>query len=87
MSDLPPGWVSLERITPREVSDVFHALRKIGNRAVHDGEGTFPDALSALKFAWCLVPSSMASNPISSPHHSFNRKRLRLRVRARPPSA
>lgn len=46
--------LSLERITPREVTDVFHALRKIGNRAVHDGEGTFTEAVSALKFAWQL---------------------------------
>ncbi|UPT87535.1 type I restriction-modification system endonuclease [Bradyrhizobium barranii subsp. apii] len=47
--------LSLERITPREVADVFHAIRKIGNRAVHDGEGTIRDALSALKFGWQLA--------------------------------
>ncbi|UGA44064.1 type I restriction-modification system endonuclease [Bradyrhizobium quebecense] len=46
--------LSLERITPREVADVFHAIRKIGNRAVHEGEGSFKEALSALKFAWQL---------------------------------
>ncbi|WP_298884963.1 type I restriction-modification system endonuclease [uncultured Bradyrhizobium sp.] len=46
--------LNLERITPREVADVFHAVRKIGNRAVHDGDGSFREALSALKFAWQL---------------------------------
>ncbi|MBP0116024.1 MULTISPECIES: DUF4145 domain-containing protein [Bradyrhizobium] len=46
--------LSLERIAPREVADVFHAIRKIGNRAVHEGEGTIRDALSALKFGWQL---------------------------------
>jgi type I restriction enzyme R subunit len=40
-----------ERIIPKETADVFHALRKVGNRAVHEGVGTFSDALSALKFA------------------------------------
>jgi type I restriction enzyme, R subunit len=43
--------LGFERITPKEVADVFHALRKLGNRAVHEGEGTHADALSALKFA------------------------------------
>jgi type I restriction enzyme, R subunit len=43
--------LSYERIIPKEIADVFHALRKAGNRAVHDGEGNHPDALSALKFA------------------------------------
>jgi type I restriction enzyme, R subunit len=43
--------LGFERITPKEVADVFHAIRKIGNRAVHDGEGTYAEALSALKFA------------------------------------
>src|SRR5579859_1472577 len=47
--------LSLERITPREVADVFHAIRKAGNRAVHDGAGTFAEALSALKFSWQLA--------------------------------
>src|SRR6478609_3661889 len=40
-----------ERILPKEVADVFHALRKAGNRAAHDATGTHSDALSALKFA------------------------------------
>ena len=40
-----------ERILPKEVADVFHALPKVGNRAAHDATGTHSDALSALKFA------------------------------------
>jgi type I restriction enzyme, R subunit len=40
-----------ERILPKEVADVFHALGKAGNRAAHDATGTHSDALSALKFA------------------------------------
>ena len=43
--------LSYERIIPKEIADVFHALRKVGNKAVHDGAGTHSDALSALKFA------------------------------------
>ena len=43
--------LSYERIIPKETADVFHGLRKVGNRAVHDGVGSFSDALSALKFA------------------------------------
>ncbi len=43
--------LSYERIIPKEVSDVFHALRKAGNSAAHEARGTHSDALSALKFA------------------------------------
>lgn len=43
--------LSFERIIPRETSDLFHALRKIGNTAVHEAAGTHADALTALKFA------------------------------------
>jgi type I restriction enzyme R subunit len=43
--------LAFERITPREIADVFHALRKAGNSAAHDGEGDHADALSALKWA------------------------------------
>src|SRR4051812_23332465 len=39
------GWLS------SEAADVFHALRKAGNRAAHEGTGNHSDALSALKFA------------------------------------
>jgi type I restriction enzyme R subunit len=43
--------LSFERIVPKEAADVFHALRKAGNRAVHEARGNHTDALSALKFA------------------------------------
>src|SRR5258705_13850423 len=31
--------LAYERIIPKEASDVFHALRKAGNRAVHEASG------------------------------------------------
>jgi type I restriction enzyme, R subunit len=43
--------LSFEQAIPKEAVDLFHALRKAGNRAVHELEGTHADALSALKFA------------------------------------
>src|SRR5690242_18574874 len=43
--------LSFERILPKEVGDIFHALRKAGNRAAHEVKGNHSDALSALKFA------------------------------------
>src|SRR5436190_10459166 len=43
--------LAFERIIPKEASDVFHALRKAGNRAAHEAKGNHSDALSALKFA------------------------------------
>lgn len=43
--------LSFERIVPREAADVFHAIRKTGNVAVHESRGTHADALTALKFA------------------------------------
>jgi type I restriction enzyme, R subunit len=43
--------LSFERIIPKEAADVFHALRKAGNKAAHEARGTHTDALSALKFA------------------------------------
>jgi type I restriction enzyme R subunit len=36
---------------PRDVLDLFHAIRDMGNRAVHHHEGTHATALSALKLA------------------------------------
>ncbi len=42
------------RIIDFEVADLFHALRKTGNRAVHEGAGTQRDALHALRIAWRL---------------------------------
>lgn len=46
--------LSYERIIPKEVSDVFHALRKAGNAAVHEAKGSHAEALTALKFAHSL---------------------------------
>jgi type I restriction enzyme R subunit len=43
--------LSYERIIPKEAADVFHALRKAGNRAAHEATGNYTEALSALKFA------------------------------------
>src|SRR5438270_4947200 len=43
--------LSYERIIPKEAADIFHALRKAGNRAAHEATGNHADALSALKFA------------------------------------
>lgn len=43
--------LNLERITPREVSDLFYQLRVSGNRATHDLSGTYGEALTGLKVA------------------------------------
>lgn len=43
--------LSHERVIPPEIRDLFHALRKVGNRAAHEVRATHSDALSALKFA------------------------------------
>lgn len=43
--------LSYERIIPKEIAGLFHALRKVGNIAVHETRGSHSDALSALKFA------------------------------------
>jgi type I restriction enzyme R subunit len=40
--------LSFDRILPREVSEVFHRLRKLGNVAAHEGDGSYDVALSAL---------------------------------------
>jgi type I restriction enzyme R subunit len=60
--------LSFERIIPKPIADVFHALRKAGNNAVHEAAGDHSDALAALKFARQLgvwfhrVRSRMSSN-------------------------
>lgn len=46
--------LSAAQIVPREVADVFHAIRKSGNEASHDLGGTPAEALSALKFCRTL---------------------------------
>ncbi len=42
------------RVIDYEVADLFHALRKAGNLAVHDNQGTQRDALHGLRIAWRL---------------------------------
>ena len=42
------------RVIDYEVCDLFHSLRKAGNRAVHDSVGTQRDALRQLRIAWKL---------------------------------
>ena len=46
--------LSAQQILPHEVSSVFHAVRKLGNQAVHQFDGEARDALSALKFCRLL---------------------------------
>lgn len=46
--------LSYERIIPKEPADIFHALRKAGNAAVHEAKGDHAHALTALKFARSL---------------------------------
>ncbi len=46
--------LAYDRIIPREVADIFHALRKLGNVAVHEARGSHDNALTALKFARSL---------------------------------
>jgi type I restriction enzyme R subunit len=43
--------LAYERIVPKEIADLFHALRKAGNSAAHEAKGTHSEALEALKFA------------------------------------
>ena len=43
--------LTFERVIPREAANIFHTLRKVGNKAVHEAAGNHADALSALKFA------------------------------------
>ncbi len=44
-----------EKILPRQVADVFHEIRKMGNRANHKLEGSHEDALSSIKMSWQLA--------------------------------
>ncbi|WP_316862857.1 DUF4145 domain-containing protein [uncultured Cohaesibacter sp.] len=46
--------LSAQQILPHEVTSVFHAVRKLGNQAVHQFNGEARDALSALKFCRAL---------------------------------
>src|ERR1700730_185131 len=38
--------LNLERITPRQVGDLFYQLRITGNRATHELAGTYDEALT-----------------------------------------
>ncbi len=42
------------RVIDHEVADLFHALRKAGNLAIHENAGTQRDALHQLRAAWTL---------------------------------
>ena len=46
--------LTTKQVLPREVSDVFHAVRRLGNQATHEFSGTPGEALSALKFCRSL---------------------------------
>lgn len=41
--------LAYERVLPRQVSDLFHTVRKAGNSAVHEDRGNHADALDKLK--------------------------------------
>ena len=43
--------LSYERLVPREVSDLFHRIRSLGNAAAHENRGGHSEALSGLKLA------------------------------------
>lgn len=43
--------LQLERILPAEVAELFHHLRRAGNRATHDQAGDHAEALACLKVA------------------------------------
>ncbi|NEJ83750.1 DUF4145 domain-containing protein, partial [Rhizobium leguminosarum] len=46
--------LATQQVLPREVADIFHAVRKAGNKANHDFGGSSAEALSALKFCRAL---------------------------------
>src|ERR1039458_2050035 len=41
--------LKFDRVIPREVGDLFHHLRVVGNKATHENEGNHSEALTALK--------------------------------------
>lgn len=41
--------LKFDRIVPREVGELFHHLRVVGNKATHENEGSHAEALTALK--------------------------------------
>jgi type I restriction enzyme R subunit len=46
--------LATQQILPREVADIFHAVRKSGNEATHSLAGSPAEALAALKFCRAL---------------------------------
>ncbi|WP_414815590.1 type I restriction-modification system endonuclease [Rhizobium sp. IY2] len=46
--------LAAQQVLPREVSDIFHAIRKRGNDAAHSLAGSPAEALAALKFCRAL---------------------------------
>lgn len=46
--------LTTQQVLPREVADIFHAVRKAGNEATHGFSGSPVEALSALKFCRAL---------------------------------
>ncbi|TYC67334.1 type I restriction-modification system endonuclease [Stappia sp. BW2] len=46
--------LAASQVIPREVADVFHAVRRKGNEAVHEIGGSAGEALAALKFCRSL---------------------------------
>ncbi|WP_245488414.1 DUF4145 domain-containing protein [Rhizobium ruizarguesonis] len=46
--------LATQQVLPREVSDIFHAIRKRGNDAAHSLAGSPAEALAALKFCRAL---------------------------------
>src|SRR5438309_558300 len=41
--------LKFDRVVPREVGDLFHHLRLVGNKATHEHHGNHAEALTALK--------------------------------------
>ncbi|GLK72395.1 type I restriction-modification system endonuclease [Ancylobacter dichloromethanicus] len=46
--------LSTQQVLPREVTDIFHAVRRSGNAATHSLAGSPAEALAALKFCHAL---------------------------------
>lgn len=46
--------LSYDHLIPKEVGDLFHSLRKLGNAAVHEAQGDHNSALTSLKNARSL---------------------------------
>ena len=80
-----------ERVIDYEVGDLFHTIRKAGNRAVHDGEGSQREALYLLRMAWRLgvwfqrafkSPKFKSGPFVPPPDPSAVEQRLREELRA-----